>query len=393
MSIIRRILSEVADARSEDEQNFIDKHAIDKMEYPYGNDEAFTGEIVGAGNSRRHADYVDGEDEDVYESVGKYKKGDKVKIKNARSYDSLAANNVSGVVDSIRTDGRVAVKVGSGTYNVDIKDLINESELESETDEEEHNDRMKRKSLELESANSFIIKAASASRKNKKKFEIGGDQYPVTIKKDISKKIAESIINSRNAEFKKLKNAPKADSIDDSSTPQSKTSPGAEYLRNRKSVAMKEELEENIKGWKNAGSDLAKMRANKGKDIMLVGLNKNGAESKMPTDKRNFRSEEEALEFHKRVRGLNPTRNIRHNLYVNGKLSRALEESVLSEAFKSGALKLKDGSSVLIKGSDAKLMNDLLDGLNTNNRKKMMDTAMEDKVGFEEILGFAREAL
>lgn len=65
----------------------------------------------------------------------------------------------------------------------------------------------------------------------------------------------------------------------------------------------------------------------------------------------------------------------------------------LNEAFKAGSVKLKDGSSVILKTEDAKLLNKLMDDLNPTNRTKMMSVAMSDKNGFNEILGFAREAL
>jgi hypothetical protein len=71
----------------------------------------------------------------------------------------------------------------------------------------------------------------------------------------------------------------------------------------------------------------------------------------------------------------------------------AKEEFELNETFKSGSVKLNDGSSVALKEQDAKLMNQLFADLNANNKKKMMAVAMKDKSGFNEILGFAREAL
>ena len=71
----------------------------------------------------------------------------------------------------------------------------------------------------------------------------------------------------------------------------------------------------------------------------------------------------------------------------------ATESFELDEAFKAGSLKLNDGSSVSIKNEDAKLLNQLINGLRAENAKKMMKVAMSDKDGFNEILGFAREAL
>jgi hypothetical protein len=69
------------------------------------------------------------------------------------------------------------------------------------------------------------------------------------------------------------------------------------------------------------------------------------------------------------------------------------EENELMENFKAGAIKLNDGSSVIVKDQDAKLLNKMFADLNADNKKRMMKVAMADKSGFNEILGFAREAL
>jgi hypothetical protein len=69
------------------------------------------------------------------------------------------------------------------------------------------------------------------------------------------------------------------------------------------------------------------------------------------------------------------------------------EDSDLTENFKQGTVSLKDGSSVLVKKQDADLLNQMFKDLNATNRKRMMDVAMTDRDGFNEILGFAREAL
>lgn len=69
------------------------------------------------------------------------------------------------------------------------------------------------------------------------------------------------------------------------------------------------------------------------------------------------------------------------------------ESFELSEAFKAGAVKLEDGSSVIIKEQDAKLLNQLVNELSDKNKDAMMKTAMKNKKGFNEILSFAKEAL
>ena len=73
--------------------------------------------------------------------------------------------------------------------------------------------------------------------------------------------------------------------------------------------------------------------------------------------------------------------------------TRQLAKEDINEAFKAGSLKLDDGSSISVKPQDAKLLNQLMDDLKPENRQKMLKVAMMDKNGFNEILGFAREAL
>ena len=60
-----------------------------------------------------------------------FKKGDKVTVKNAKSYDALAKPEVSGVVGGMNGD-KVMVKVGTGSMNVDAKDLIKKTMEESQ---------------------------------------------------------------------------------------------------------------------------------------------------------------------------------------------------------------------------------------------------------------------
>jgi len=72
-------------------------------------------------------------------------------------------------------------------------------------------------------------------------------------------------------------------------------------------------------------------------------------------------------------------------------IADVIAEEVFNEAFKAGGLKLDDGKQVLVKKEDAKMLNDLMTQLSGTNSKKMTATAMRDKKGFAEILGFAKE--
>ena len=69
-------------------------------------------------------------------------------------------------------------------------------------------------------------------------------------------------------------------------------------------------------------------------------------------------------------------------------------ESVeLDESVKTGNMKLKDGKTINVSKQDAMLLNQMMKDLNPKNRKEMQKVMMTDKAGFDEIVGFAREAL
>jgi len=86
-------------------------------------------------------------------------------------------------------------------------------------------------------------------------------------------------------------------------------------------------------------------------------------------------------------------RNIGNRMKGIARATDKITKEDLDESFKAGIAKLNDGSSVLVKESDAKLLNTLISGLKVENRSKMMQVAMKDKKGFNDILGFAREAI
>jgi hypothetical protein len=104
--------------------------------------------------------------------------------------------------------------------------------------------------------------------------------------------------------------------------------PGIGDPRHIRDLKEEVELDEQIKGWKHAASDLSKMRAAKGKNVKLVSLKKDGTESKMHDATKAFGSEEEAQRHHDRVTELNPKSKIRHNMYVDGKHVKTLGEEV-----------------------------------------------------------------
>jgi len=69
------------------------------------------------------------------------------------------------------------------------------------------------------------------------------------------------------------------------------------------------------------------------------------------------------------------------------------EEVELDEAYKIGAMKLKDGSSVTLSREDVDALNGLSKLLNSANQSKMQDQVSSSKKEFNQILAFAKEAV
>lgn len=175
-----------------------------------------------------------------------------------------------------------------------------------------------------ESAGAFITKAAAAKRKDKKKFSMGDDEYPVTIKDKNAKKVLDEA-----------------------------TSMDGDKIKVGDGVGFKDGYEQYGKVTKISGSTVH----------VSVYDSDTGDRNEIRMDARR--------------------------LWVE-----SMDESVnLSEAFKSGTLELKDGSKVKVSKEDAKLLNDMIKDLSPKNKREMQKVAMTDEAGFEEIVGFAREAL
>ena len=97
-------------------------------------------------------------------------------------------------------------------------------------------------------------------------------------------------------------------------------------LRQMEDAAKKKLQTEEIKGWKHAAADLAKWRSEKGKNIRLVSLKKDGTESKLHDASHQFRNINDAYTFFNRVIELNPTQQIKYNLYIDNKFEKILEK-------------------------------------------------------------------
>jgi len=70
MKSFKEMLAETVDKpKSPDEQNFLDKHIVDKRDHPVAPDDQFSGEIKGKKKKKREADREEGQDKQVYEET------------------------------------------------------------------------------------------------------------------------------------------------------------------------------------------------------------------------------------------------------------------------------------------------------------------------------------
>lgn len=93
-----------------------------------------------------------------------------------------------------------------------------------------------------------------------------------------------------------------------------------------------------------------------------------------------------------RKRGIDPTGQYDKYKKRNG-IREELDNLEEKFKFKQSTLELNSGEKVKLSRQDAKLLTDFFGDLNPRNSKEMHKVLVTDKAGFQEILGFAREAL
>lgn len=96
---------------------------------------------------------------------------------------------------------------------------------------------------------------------------------------------------------------------------------------------------------------------------------------------------------------MNPPRQggSKNYMDVRKKMKESVEEEVeeqeeITEMVSAGNMKLNDGSTVSLSSADAKKVNEVIAGLNPENRKKMESEMKKDKKSFNKMLSFVRSA-
>lgn len=138
MKTFKDMLSETVDKpRSPDEQNFIDKHIIDKRKYPVDTDDQFSGEIKGSKRKKRLADLEDGEDKEVYEESesemtdSQKKKREEIvlSLKNKMSeFKSRYGDKAKDVMYATATKMAMKEEIVEGVME-DLKDIVSSKSM------------------------------------------------------------------------------------------------------------------------------------------------------------------------------------------------------------------------------------------------------------------------
>lgn len=389
MKTFRQLISEVAQPKSEDELNFKDKHEIDFMDHPESEEHQHTAEKRAP---KRLADYKRGEDMSVYESV-------KFSGKTFTNYKTFNSDREANKFLEKNDDYGVIGTKGGKVYVAKMSDMGESKQDEDEVEE-----------------NAFIAKAAAAKKDGKKKFKLGDKEFPVTIKQDTAKKIVDESVNLTESTADKM--------ISSLISAISKYSDKREF--ERAGAIFELWAEKNKNAYKRlvetpgiAGSffsdlvEVLDIRVDLDESVNELSESNQMAaigrklQQMAPKEKNDMISNAMAnlgdhLESYGTTFGARNMKELEKKTGLNSNVIKMLikraggsvNESVnLTENFKTGSLTLNDGSRVTISRQNADLLNQMFNDLNPANRREMMKVAMKDKAGFEEILGFAREAL
>lgn len=379
MKTFRQIVSEVAQPRGGDEKAFKDKHIVTKVDYPVDVDDQFTGGKTSKKAPKRKADLEKGQDELVYEAMDPVdpkavkKKFDDRKDKDidndgdVDSSDEYLHKRRKAVSRAMKKEGNAFTKalfaareagdktfvVAGKTYN--CEDYDDEGNM-TEEPQPKWKVAVGNKHYTITARNT--VEADRKARMLAKKD--GNNGLPGRIER-INENAFEEIPMMMNSLRSMSHN------ISGISRYLQTTQDPEEWFQNKLAGVAKE---------------LQTLYSYATAEVMSMGEETELEEAKKPISRKTMSRALQGMKVQPKDK-----------VSVKKAPWDKKEETDLDEAFKAGMLKLKDGSSVIIKKQDADLLTQMFKDLSAGNRKKMQKIAMADKDGFEEILGFAREAL
>jgi len=431
MKTFKQLIAEVAQPNNEDELNFKEKHSIEVIDHPASEERQHSAEKV---SPKRRADYDKGEDEEVYEAkmdpVGK-EDDDIDNDGDTDSSDEYLHARRKAIAKAMKKEAKLD-PVGKEDDDID-----NDGDTDS-SDEYLHARRKAIAKAMRESIRSITEKAKSEAqqkaaaialavkRGDKPKSELIGaskemynmsekdlEDFARTSHKGIPARVNEAddfagwiaIYNGKKLEITKDKAkdlyGAKMYAAKELRVPKSKmgllaiktayneefdlTEDANKMLaigRKLQAMAAKEKNDMIANAMAKLADHLEAFGAPFGPKNMADLVKKTGLKAEVITSliKRANVNEEVELD------------DKEFPVTIDPKTAKKIVKN-LDENFKVGIVKLNDGSSIIVKDQDARLLNRMFADLNADNKNRMMKVAMADKNGFNEILGFAREAL
>lgn len=369
MKTFKQIISEVAEPLGDDEKRFKAKHVVQKIDHPVADENQFTSKNTKKDKSKISG-YKNGDDEIVYEAT-------MMTCEDCgEEYDS------EGECDCEDDDEE------------EDDDLDEATLTDTEKKRKEHIvTGMKKSEADLKSRygdnwKSVMYAKATKNALHAEANQIGEAKKPkpghnaAVMSKNISKVL--SAVKKEEVELDEISN-------------EKKTAYGnaafADYHKQSKSKLT------NILTGKDSSGESRKManrvkgisRATKTEEVELDEISRDLARSyiRKVSDKKNT-GQASPKEVAKRSAGVALAGKKAYD--IGGKAKVKATESVdLDEAFKAGAMKLNDGSSVTLTNESSNALNSLFNQLTSTNKTKMEQKLMSGSKGFNEILAFAKE--
>lgn len=402
MKSFRQLVSEVAQPKAEDEINFKEKHVIDHILDPNAEEDQFTADTIK--KFKNKADYDKGEDMAVYESS----------ITLKRDLPGQEDNDVDNDGDDDMTDAQLryrrhaqikqhrideTVKVSKKNYSWGKMITVHHGSSHSFPLHPEHQEAISK----LDDGETTHFKDETGARITAKR-----DGNEITLKHprvNEPTKVARSHFINESLD--------PVGHEDEDIDNDGKITKSDAYLHARRRAISKKLKKEGLEPVTPAGGEYdseethkAYKKANK-KNAGIKEAVKNpyaiGTAQAMKATGDEPPLKKSTIKLaHKIAKGIDKNEDVslaepKAGLRIfAGKTKKAqIGESaeLFVEAYSAGSLKLKDGAVVKLSKQDADLLNNMFNDLNPTNRKRMQGVLVADKNGFNEILGFAREAL
>jgi hypothetical protein len=358
MITFKTLLETVYEPKSGDEKNFKDKHIVAKYKTPYDTESQFTSTSTKA---KRKADYDSKEDEQVYEAAVLHtKRADKAAV-IVRAVDPNTGQSKTRVVNR----GKGEIKIGEamdpvGKHDADIDN-------DGDTDKSDKYLIARRKAISKAIRKEEVEQIDEISVKKLDKYRAANEKDREDLSMNKIGWIKGSPTADQQKNIDKLNKRVKGDQLAGTKKYPTvyKNTPYAAKVPATEEVEQIDELSPNTlhSYIKKSAGDAVK-RAYRAGDVK---------------DKSSMDNHLKAL---KRQMGI---------ASASGRLAdkaNSVSEN-LDEAFKIGAMRLKDGSTVTLNRESVDMLNKLFTQLNSANKAKMEERMMSGKSGFQEILSFA----